>query len=271
MYDYLNESFRNEESLQYILSIQVSLNGFSFCIRKANDNSLLVFKHTDLKISNEQLVARRLEDWIHEEELLQKKYKALELIWMGPHFTLLPDNLNDEQIFSDTIRMLFPVQTEEYAVSNIEQLNARLLFLLPTELKRFLNDHFESFQIRHGVENLIRQNEKDAQEKQVRLLFDEKELYIIYFDEGQLKLCNAFSIKHANDAVYYILSALKQFKVTPKNISAYLAGKSVFLTASCEMLEKYFRSVDYFVPSSSATSGLDQKTISEYPCLFNGK
>lgn len=268
MYDYLNESFRNEESLQYILSIQVSLNGFSFCIRKANDNSLLVFKHTDLKISSEQLVTRRLEDWINEEELLQKTYKALEFIWMGPHFTLLPDNLEGEQIYSDTIRLLFPEQTEEYVVSKNEQLNARLLFLLPPELKRFLNDHFESFQIRHGIENLIRQNEKDAQEKQVRLLFDEKELYIIYFDRGQLKLCNAFSIKHANDAVYYILTALKQFKVTPKNIAAYLAGKSVFLNPVSEMLEKYFRSVNCFVPVANETSALDQKTISEYPCLF---
>jgi len=268
MYDYLDESFRKEESSEYTLSIQVNLNGFSFCIRKAKDEQLLVFKHTEVKISNEQLLTRRFEDWIHEEELLQKQYKSQELIVLGHHFTLLPSNLNDDQIFSDSIRLLFPTQAEDYSISEIEELNANLLFLVSPELKRLLNDNFYSIRLKHGVENLIRYNAFGEEGKQVRLFFDEKDLYIVYFDGHQLMLCNSFGIKHANDAVYYALTALKQYNVQLKSIPVFIAGKSVFLDASKSLLEKYFLSVDYFIPSSNNQVGLDKKTISEYPCLF---
>jgi len=268
MYEYLDESFRKEESSEYTLSIQVSLNGFSFCIRNTKDGQLLVFKHTEVKISNEQLLTRRFEDWVKEEELLQKQYKSQKLIVLGHHFTLLPSNFNDDQIFSDSIRLLFPIQTVEYSVSEIEEINVNLLFLVSPEMKRFLNDNFDSIQLKHGVENLIRHTAFGEKGKQVRLFFDEKDLYIIYFDEHQLMLCNSFGIKHANDAVYYALTALKQYNVQLKSIPVFIAGKSVFLEASKSLLEKYFLSVDYFIPPSNNQAGLDEKTISEYPCLF---
>ncbi|MCK3683305.1 DUF3822 family protein [Maribellus sp. YY47] len=268
MYDYLDESFRKEESSEYKLSIQVSLNGFSFCIRKPDNGSLLVFKHTALKISNEQLLTRRLEDWILEEELLQQKYKSQEIIVLSNHFTLLPANLDDEQIYSDTIRLLFSTQTEDYSISKIKQLNANLLFLVSQELKKMLNEKFEVFQLKHGVEKLIQKEESEEDGKQVRIFFDEKDLYIVYFNEQELMLCNAFSIKHANDVVYYALTALKQFQVPLSNTPLCIAGKSTYMNDSWQMLEKYFRSVDYFVPYVRHNTGVDQKTLSEYPCLF---
>ena len=45
MYDLVNETgFNLEKSQEYILSIQISLDGFSFSVVSPSDNKLLAFK-----------------------------------------------------------------------------------------------------------------------------------------------------------------------------------------------------------------------------------
>ncbi|MFV0590719.1 MAG: DUF3822 family protein [Draconibacterium sp.] len=268
MYDYLDESFRKENSSEYILSIHVSLNGFSFCVR-GNDKKLLLFKHTSVKISNEQLLTRRFEEWLHEEELLQQKYRHTEILFFAKYFTLLPENFNNERSFADVGHLLFPVEIREHSVSAMEELNANLLFLLPDGFKKLLDKNFDSFTIRHAVEKMLGRNESEITQKQVRLLFNENDLFLLYFDENQLILCNVFSIKHANDAIYYTITALKQFRFTIKETPAFVAGKSVFLNDFMQLLTKYFDTVNHFIPVENKEEQIDQKMLSEHPCLFN--
>ena len=65
------EWFDIEKTYKYILSIQVSLDGFSFSVLSQHEDNVLAFKTNQLKISSAALIPRRFNDWLESEELLK--------------------------------------------------------------------------------------------------------------------------------------------------------------------------------------------------------
>src|SRR5680860_695844 len=114
MYDLvIDKSFDLKKTNNYILSIQVSLGGFSFSVVQPQNNQLLVLKHTPLKISKEQFLTRRLKEWINSEEILQKNYRNCRLIVFTEKFTLLPEHLFFEEKSREIMQLFYELNADE--------------------------------------------------------------------------------------------------------------------------------------------------------------
>ena len=84
-------AFDIEKTSEYILSIQVSLDGFSFSVVHPGNNRILAFKHTPLKISSESILSRHFESWTSTEDLWTKPFRKTRLIVFSPRFSLIPE------------------------------------------------------------------------------------------------------------------------------------------------------------------------------------
>ncbi len=268
MYDFIGPSFSKENSHLYSLSIQVSLNGFSFCIRDEDDSKLLVFKNIAAKVSSEPLLTRRLKEWFDEEEMLQLSFREKKVLFSGSKFSLLPNQLESEQVKADILKLIHKSNPESEQAENwIEPIQAKLIFLLPQHLLELLRDHFGDFKLSHVLKPVLRQLFQLPSENAVMLFFDDKEMFMSVKKEGQLVLSNVFRVNHPNDAIYYILSAGKQFKLNTSQSVVLLAGKATFTERVEAQLVKHFSQV--FNPETTKHTGdLEQKVVTEFVSLW---
>ncbi|MBK6285166.1 MAG: DUF3822 family protein [Draconibacterium sp.] len=91
MSDFINDGlFEIAKTKNYILSIQVCLDGFSFLIVDPNEKQIVAIKNSPIKISNENLLARHLKEWLTSEALLKNQFESVRLIYYSENFTLVP-------------------------------------------------------------------------------------------------------------------------------------------------------------------------------------
>ena len=268
MYDFVDESFDRNYSHENKLSIQVSLNGFSFCIQGVEDNRVLVFKSPDFIISNSHLLARRFREWYHEEELLQLPYKAHEIIVNNPDFSLIPEQLESVHLKKNVSELLPNGKETEYAEGWIKSIHAKLVYHLPPEFAKTIEETLGESRLLHPVQKLIGIQKRTEHENSVLLFFDQKDMYFILKKESELVLANIYRINHTNDAVYFILSVLQQFGVPGKKVSVLTGGKSNFLNELPSAFSRYFYSVEKMKPLVSNETSLPKEVLTENVCLF---
>uniref|UniRef100_UPI0032165AC9 DUF3822 family protein n=1 Tax=uncultured Draconibacterium sp. TaxID=1573823 RepID=UPI0032165AC9 len=270
MHDFVAESFNKEDTFEYILSIQVSLNGFSFSILRPADKEILVFKFTPQKISSEKLVTRRFTEWFGSEELIQRLYKKTRVILFSDKFTLVPNALHKSNLNEELAHLLFKEGNNLLFAENlVEKINAKLLFSLPDGINKAISEIIGECEIIHPVKSIINNLPESSPKNNLVLLFDNHNLFLLLDRNGQLLLANNFKINHANDIVYYVLTTLKQLEVPPKNTKLFYAGKSAFASNIHQNIEKYFASVELFLPNEiDYDTKLSQEVIAENIALY---
>lgn len=241
MHEFVDETFQPETTGEKILSIQASLNGFSFSIVCPIQKKLLYFKDITLKISNQNLLARHFESLFAEETILQNNFEQIFLVYHAQNFTLVPEHIYQNQLDKEITPLLFENNDQLAWISNqISQVEAELLFALPKSFKHAVTKRWPSAQLIHPLKQLIEQTGISAGESKLLLLFDADHFSLALFSQNQLKLINNFSFKHPNDVVYFILTVLRQFTISAKDIRTLYAGKTKAHTGLEDLLQKHF-------------------------------
>lgn len=249
MYDIVNESFFDlEKSQEYILSIQVCLDGFSFSVVSPSDNKLLAFKKEPLEVGDEKLVAKHFKEWIDSNDIFQNSFKTIRIILFQEKFTIVPDKFISEELKNTIPSLLFSPGNEDFNIveNKIELSDTKLLFPVNRDLEVVLNKKFEAYKLIHPV-SIISKHLKQTEEKYgFVLLFDLNNLYTILYTGNNIVLANSFKINHVNDSIYYTLAVLKQLKISPESAEVFYSGKIIGEKETIAQLENHFGSINSF-------------------------
>ena len=244
-----DDSFCIEKTNDYILSIQVSLDGFSFSI--LNENLLLAFQHTPLKISNEKFIARRFQEWLENKELLQLEFKKINVVIDTHIFTLIPVEIYSNDKSNELLLPLFDIQSEVETESHfIEKFNANLLFAISKKLKTIFLDSFKNVDFLHPLNNIAGKLPYNTEKHSLILYINSHHLYVLLYNESNLLLANSFKNSHPNDTIFFLLTALKQLDISIKNTHLYLAGNQKEIKKTEIELKTYFSKIDHLKPNS---------------------
>jgi hypothetical protein len=273
MYDLINETlFDLEKSQEYILSIQVCLDGFSFSVVSPKDNNLVAFKKTPLEISDEKLIAQQLEEWIETNTIFQNLFKSVRVIVFQHKFTLVPEKLISEEIKSTIPPLLFSPQYEGFRTweNRIESSGTKLLFAIPQNLEAFLNKKFEKYKLIHPVSIIGKQLKEIEQKHRLVLMFNSNRMYTILYNNINIELANSFKIYHANDVIYYTLAVSKQLNISPKSTEVFYTGEIIGGKDTLSRLETHFALVDPFTAANPTVFDSEEfdQTIHQNLSLF---
>ncbi len=245
MHEFFEESLDLENTFEYILSIQVSLNGFSFSVLDPGESKVLAFKNTPLKISSNKLISRRFKEWFQSETILQRTFQKIRIIVFSEIFTLVPKNYHSNELKEEVIHILFKDGDRfKFAENLVKKIDATLLFALPEDFVETINETVGECEITHPVKSLIHHNLDQEDQIKLTLLFSNKDLYFILTDGSTVLLANNFKINHANDVVYFVLTALKQLGIESKSTVLDYAGKSGYIGETEKNLHKQFASIE---------------------------
>ena len=237
-----NELFELEKTYEYILSIQVSLGGFSFSV--LSENKIIAYKKTQLKISSASLISRRFNDWIESENLLQKTFKKVQIIVFTENFTLVP-----EKYFSDNSKIKMPEflfeesDDAEIAVNSIVKTKSRLLFTLPTGINEVINKQIGECEIAHPLKIVLNNLPEINKENGLVLFFDKNNFYIVLHKKNKILLTNTFKTGHANDVIYYVLATFKQLEISTSKTILFLTTTNSNPPEITDLLQPYFSEI----------------------------
>ena len=207
--NFIDETFDLKRATEYHLSIQVGLDGFSFCILDMLRKKFILLQHIPLIVGKLQFLPKKMEVIFDQEEKLTASYQSVSVTYSTPKATLLPKGYADSGLVAKIAELTNELsKNEEIAVNDLPGFNQQLIFIYPKELMTLLNRKFTDFNFIHKSVPLLASAVEQRDEKKNTLLinFEKQTVRMIVLKDMQIALYNNFYFKNESDFLYYTLN-----------------------------------------------------------------
>ena len=213
------------------LSIQLSLDGFSFCVIDKSYNLVQELVHHEFKEkagTPENLLAR-IEEIFKREELLKYKYGSVNVSHVNELSALVPKSLFDENNLKSYIRYSSKTYENDYVVyDEVEDHDMINVYIPFVNVNNFLLDQFGSFEYKHFSTTLLSNllnTYKFSEHPHLFVHLEKSRMYLVAISNSKLQLYNSFSFSTQEDFIYYILFVLEQLSMDPETVELVLSGQ----------------------------------------------
>lgn len=256
------------------LSIQLRLNGFSFCVSNPSDSSISYFN--ELKITDKsnhnnkwQNTINLFEDWLIKSKYKPDFYKEVKILIDTPNYTFLPssflqNNTLDDQInFNQNLDFSFKVFREKLINSGQE-----LLYPIHLGLNTIFEDYFPETIIKH-VTSELREAALGFNTKSSKYVFayvSQRDLHLLVFNDQKLLFQNSYSYTSKEDFIYFVLLIYNSQKINPENDYLYLIGDINPSSALYNICYQYIRNIELInhIPTLKLDAGFDTFPVHQY-------
>jgi hypothetical protein len=234
------------------LSIQIHLNGLSFCI--LNKSSLTIeylhAKNFD-KAYTPEMTLDALVSHLKSEDIFSQPFNEIRVTHQSDLATLVPEELFDENKLNDYLKFNTKIlETDYLTFDHNESLRVHTVYIPYVNINNQLLEEFGSFDYYHAYSTLTNAFLKLPKSKEAFL-----HLYIhvnkghfefIVFDAAkQLVFCNSFDYQTKEDFIYYILFVFEQLKLDKEKDVLHITGEIDEDTALYKILFKYIRFISF--------------------------
>ena len=226
----LDEKLVLEKTKQYKLSIQVSLNGFSFCCLDDNIKRFVALKEYSFtnNFSSSEEQCRLLSETFENDDLFKQSFKEVSCIYFSQTYTLIPQDFFIEKKASSYINPLISDKGDRLEVffKHIEANNSVAVFALPSNIVQLIRKfHPNAKFYNQCVPQLTKQlAECTVKGFQLSILLNEGMGCLSLLENGELKVNNTFNFESTSDLIYYTLLILRENQANPEDVSVYVSG-----------------------------------------------
>ncbi len=256
--NFVDESFDIKLASGYHLSIQVGLDGFSFCILDVLRNKYLAFRHIPLIVGKLQFLTRKVETIFEQEDKLNAAYQSVTVYYSTHKATLVPKDYSSAAHFGKLAELTNDLsRNEEVRADPIPGFNYELVYCCPKDLISFLNRKYTDFHFRHKSIPFLGSALEQRNEKKNTVLinFEKKYIRVIVIIGMQISLYNSFYFKNELDFLYYTLNICQSLQIDPVldeiMISGFVADDSGYI----RQLKKYQGNVRFLKPAIGFSYG----------------
>ncbi|MDY4174527.1 MAG: DUF3822 family protein [Bacteroidales bacterium] len=213
----------------YNMSIQLKLDGLSFCILDPVTNVYMALTEVNLKEPDPNFAKQ--EEYILNSQVLAKKFRKVFVCIDSPAYTMLPTSLYDDTRIGSILALNgIKLRNDDKVLrNNIEMANSTTAFTIPNFLYFFLRTQFPNADIFHGttpiVSSMLMKRQGDrTNRKSVTLLMANDNMTIVATENNELKLCNTFYCREVPDYTYMFLYVMEQLKFNVSEVPVSVSG-----------------------------------------------
>jgi hypothetical protein len=249
------KSSKIEQNKDRVLSIQVSLNGLSFCILDKDINTVIFYKSFLFeKKLNPGDVLDRLTHQFNTELALQQSFANVSVVHDNELSSLVPKPLFNDDYLADYLKFNSKILRSDYIASDEIQINDAVNVYVPyVNINNFLYDKFGEFEFKHFstivIENIL-SIEKNTKQCKMFVHLSDLHFEIIIVENRQLKLYNTFEYSTKEDFIYYILFTAEQLEMNPEEFPIEIIGHIDEEHKLFKIAYKYVRDVTIYVPNT---------------------
>ncbi len=265
------ETANKEKNTNKKLSIQVSLNGLSFCILDKGDSTISYFKKVNFEKQLDPIkILSKIEIIYEQEDQLNQKVDEVVLIFNNSLFSLVPQALFDENNAASYLKFNTRIlKTDFIAFDNIneEMVNVYIPY---ANITNYFFDRYGEFEYMHSMSVLIKSfldMLKDDSAPKAYLHVHEKFYELVIIENGKLIFANSFEYDTKEDFLYYLLFTAEQLKLDPENFDLVLLGDINKDSEEYKMAWDYIKNISFmgpFHPYTFSEEAAPKEEISEY-------
>ncbi len=244
-----SSEFNNPEDIH--LSIQISLDGFSFCTINTITNEISTLIHYPFS-NNSPTPIKHLQNvkGVFEKELLlQKQYQSVNVSHVNNLSSFVPKALFNDENLPDYLKYGHKIFKNDYivydSIDNHELVNVYIPFV---NINNFLIDKFGSFDYKHFSTILIKNlldTYKFSERPHMFVMVNETHFEIIAIANNSFQLYNSFTYQNKEDLIYYILFTAEQLHFNTNYFELIFLGETVKNDEIYDITYKYVRNVSF--------------------------
>lgn len=245
-----DETFDPNRSESYILSVQVSLNGISFCINDTVRDiyiSFVTYPFTNSLSINDDW-GNTMGQLFSQFDILSHKFKKVLLSFDSPLFTVAPTELFTPEKAKQLFELVHPLPNlYEVRFNNLAESKSTVIYAIPSSLvSQWLIRQPNTLFIGHASPlitcSVLIKTTKD--EPLILNNFSEQFLISVISKNNELQHCNSMIYHDTNDTVYHLINTYKLAGIEPSRSEIALAGSINDAEGLESILAQYFYTVN---------------------------
>ena len=256
------------------LSIQVSLNGLSFCVLDTLSGKPLLlqqlpFSNLQRSIKMEDLLAMVFK----ENPELNYQYDEILIVHSNNLSTFVPTALFDEEFLGSYLQYNTKVfETDFFTFDPLEKYEMNHVYIPYVNMNNFFIDQYGAFDYKHANTILVSKLLDLSKNKEERKMFvhvNESHFEIIVVQNKKLHLFNSFEYKTPEDFIYYILFTAEQLQMNPENFNLDFIGSITESDAFYQIAYKYIRNISLMDVSDNKNSFTEKENREHFILLHS--
>ncbi|PRY96018.1 DUF3822 family protein [Marinilabilia salmonicolor] len=244
----VDETYDTTITSSYFLSIQASLDGFSFCTLDPVRNKYVQFRHFAFKNLTPEELPEIAEQIFRDNELLNLPYKKVFILIPSPVSTLVPSGLFQPGEAQKWLSFTHQVPSgSDIAFTNMKMADACTVFTIPEKLKNLFKRQFPEPMFFHQyvpmTETKLAISRPGNSKSQIIINVQNRFFDLVVLEKNNLRLCNTFEINGEDDLIYFTLFVFEQLQISPATAEIQFIGHHPSANKIKQKLGKYLKHV----------------------------
>lgn len=258
------------------LSIQVNLNGLSFCILNKTSNTVEYLKQI---VFNSKLTPfdalHRLKTELSANTVFSDEFKSVNVVHQNELSSLVPNELYDESVKADYLKFNAKIlKTDFITHDDVEKLNSVNVYIPYVNINNYIFDTFGEFIYKHSstllIDSILKNSKAEVGAK-VHINVNRNTLEVLVVDNKKLQLYNSFEYHSKEDFIYYVLFVFEQLKLDVETVSVTLSGAIDKDDENYNILYTYIRHIEIldFYYRYRFSDAINKEELHKYFIILN--
>lgn len=247
----VQETTNKENSSQKKLSIQVRLDGLSFCILDSETKNISWYKKLSFpKEHNPGKALTEIESIYQKEESLRDTFNEVILLFSHELYSTVPAEFFIEKEAATYLKFntkILGTDVVEFDHINEELVNVYIPYI---NITNYFFEHYGEFEFKHSASELIKTALELNPEDETRAYINNFSGYydLVIIKGRSLLLCNTFNYDTKEDFIYYLLFTLEQLGLNPAELNLIFLGNISREHEEFKIAYKYIKNIELLKP-----------------------
>lgn len=252
----LDKSIEITDLKETYLSIQISLDGFSFCIYNPTTQKYLTLQQYDFERqqTTPEILLEQIQKVFDQNNLLAQQFKKVNVVHHNELATLVPHAYFDEAAAQQYLERSVKVLKNDYiSHDTLEDQSAVLVYIPYVNINNFIFSKFGSFDYFHMATLFIEaKNKIESSAKQTKYYIHvhNNTFYALLYKSGELLFFNHFKFQTAADFIYYVLFVIEQTGMDPDVLQTELSGDIEKESELFKNTYQYIRHLNFYTATN---------------------
>ena len=236
------------------LSIQVSLNGLSFCVLDTIGNTIL---KSDRLIFEKNLtpfeLQKNLEQLFKTHNLDSNQFSEVVVVHSNSLFSFVPKSLFNVNELANYLKFNTKILANDHiAYDELDNYDIVNVYVPFVNINNYVFDLFGEFEYKHNGTVLVQAllNNSGANKEPICYVHIEgQQMGITIIAQKKLLFYNSFTITSKEDFIYYLLFTLEQLNLDTESTKLQLFGSIEEGDEIYNLCYKYIKDISLFIPS----------------------
>jgi hypothetical protein len=239
----------------YELSVQISHDGFSFCLLDTIRNKFVLIRSYEPE-ENKYFNADKINEFLSKDDFLSRRYKKVNIVMPSQKFTLIPAPLFDPGKKDEYFTFNHIAEDGNMIIANkVSDPDAFIVFSVPKTFISLINSYYPQVHPYHHVKSLfdhISHTRKGVNGNYLHIHVEREFFNLVIFDHNLLKFCNSFNYRNISDILYFVLNTFKNLDIKQEE-TIYFSGLTEKYDDLSSNFSLYVRNIKFAEPTGNFT------------------